>query len=70
MLIAILVVFIICWTPRVMMSFSVGLLQWSGLPESKFALSKENVVRLRDALKMFSYVNSIVNVVIYYITSK
>ena len=70
MLIAILVVFIICWVPRVMMSFSVGLLRWSGLSDSEFALSKENMVRLRDVLKMFSYVNSIVNVVIYYITSE
>ena len=68
MLISILIIFIICWTPRVLMSFSLGFMRWSGVKQS--ALSDSELSHLLLFLRMFSYVNSIVNVVIYYITSK
>ena len=70
MLVSILIIFIICWTSRELMSFFLGFLWWSGYDKSDYALSGEEMSQLTAFLRMFSYINSIVNVVIYYITSK
>ena len=70
MLVSILIIFIICWTPRVLMSFSLGFLWWSGTDPSDYALNGKEMSQLTAFLRIFSYINSIVNVVIYYITSK
>ena len=70
MLVSILTIFIICWTPRVLQEFSIGIMKFSGLDQSGFALEPGEMLRLGMSLRMFSYLNSIVNVFIYYITSK
>ena len=70
MLVSILIIFIICWTPRVLQQFSLGILEFAGLDQHGFALNGSEMARLSISLRMFSYVNSIANVFIYYITSK
>ena len=52
------------------MSFSLGFMRWSGTDPSNYVLDNVGMARLTMLLRMFSYVNSIVNVAIYYITSK
>ena len=52
------------------MSFSQGILNWAGFDKFSFALSPSEMAILTAFLRMFAYVNSIVNVFIYYITSK
>ena len=70
MLVSILVIFVICWTPRVLQSFSLGLMWWSGTNPADFALDLNGMTQLRAFLRICSYFNSIVNVIIYYLTSK
>ena len=70
MLVSILILFIIYWTPRVLQSFSLGFMRWSGFDPASYALDENEMLDLTMVLRMLSYVNSIVNVVIYYITSK
>ena len=70
MLMSVLIIFIICWTPRVAQSFSIELMRWAGLDPSSFALDPAEMFNLRQGFRMFSYVNSIVNIFIYYVTSK
>ena len=70
MLISVLIVFIVCWTPRVLQNFSRGLTHWSGLDPGTIALNDFDMHRLTISLRMFSYVNSIVNALIYYATSQ
>ena len=70
MLLSILIIFIVCWTPRVLQEFSIGIMRFAGLDGSKFALATDDMGRLAMTLRLFSYVNSIANVFIYYITSK
>ena len=67
MLVSILLIFIICWIPRVMQSFITHLVIFIGIG---FALNDKEMDQLSQSLRLFSYVNSIVNVFIYYITSK
>ena len=70
MLVSILIVFVICWIPRVLQQFSLDLILFSGLNYDDLAISRDEMIKLSNVFKMFSYVNSIVNVFIYYLTSK
>ena len=53
-----------------MQRFSFGIKHWGGFLGDDFALDENEMFHLTVTLKMFSYINSIVNVVIYYLTSK
>ena len=70
MLVSILIIFIVCWTPRVLQHFSIALLDFAGIDRSTFALNFHELSRLSTTLRLFSYVNSIANVFIYYFTSE
>ena len=70
MLVSILIVFVICWTPRVTQNFTLGYMRFSAVNPRDFELNFDEMFRLSTSLRMFSYMNSIVNVFIYYLTSK
>ena len=70
MLVSLLIIFVICWTPRVAQSFSLGIMQWAGLDPASFALNEKRMSDLTTAFRMFSYLNSVVNALIYHLTSK
>ena len=70
MLISVLIVFIICWSPRVLQDVSLTAMRYTGSIHNIMVLNDKKMVQLAACLRMFSYVNSIVNVFIYYITSK
>ena len=70
MLLSILIIFFICWTPRVLQGFSLGFMRWSGKSPDDFALNDKEMGKLSVMLRIFSFLNSTVNVFIYYITSK
>ena len=70
MLVSILVILIICWSPRVLQRFSIDIMHFAGVNPASFALNRDDMARLSDSLRLFSYVNSVVNFFIYYITSK
>ena len=70
MLVSVLIIFIICWTPRVVQNFYVGLLEWAAIDPYNLILDRYTMGQLNVAFKIVSYDNSIVNVFIYYLTSK
>ena len=70
MLASVLIIFIICWAPRVLHNVSSGIMEFSGINPDDFALHPDDMIRLSICLRMFSYVNSIANVFIYYLASK
>ncbi len=71
MLVIVVVIFVVCWTPRILWEFIFAEDGKDGVRKDfGFGLLGMHVELITHLLVMWSYLNSVANAVVYYFTSR